>query len=260
MQIRSARPHTRPRWAVAFYRLLELPAGVVRGSRRLSGAVLGLPDSSRQLEAVAQHEGEGSVADRRGQLASSTSARPSRRSERRASRPPGSSPKTPPTPTGHGPAPVLVDPDGYWLVLRPEPSTPPATSARMGYAFGTSTRWETASSASCRQESGSRLSASTCSSIPAGIVARPALPHRAGRALPIHAGRARFALPGESRELGPGGLCRSSSTRRRRVRWTSVGDDDLVDARRGRRRTASRPRRRPRRSSRARLRANRLRG
>ena len=42
----------------------------------------------------------------------------------------------------------------------------------------------------------------------------------------VHAGRARFALPGESRELGPGGLCHVESTTPRQI--TSIGDEDLV--------------------------------
>jgi mannose-6-phosphate isomerase-like protein (cupin superfamily) len=42
----------------------------------------------------------------------------------------------------------------------------------------------------------------------------------------VHAGRARFEVGGETRELGPGGLCHVESTTRRKV--TNIGDDDLV--------------------------------
>ena len=42
----------------------------------------------------------------------------------------------------------------------------------------------------------------------------------------VHAGRARFKLPGESRELGPGGLCHVESTTPRQI--TSVGEEPLV--------------------------------
>jgi quercetin dioxygenase-like cupin family protein len=42
----------------------------------------------------------------------------------------------------------------------------------------------------------------------------------------VHSGRARFQLPGETRELGPGGLCHVESTTPRVI--TSVGDEDLV--------------------------------
>jgi mannose-6-phosphate isomerase-like protein (cupin superfamily) len=42
----------------------------------------------------------------------------------------------------------------------------------------------------------------------------------------VHAGRARFALPGESRELGPGELCHVEATTPRQV--TSIGVEPLV--------------------------------
>jgi mannose-6-phosphate isomerase-like protein (cupin superfamily) len=42
----------------------------------------------------------------------------------------------------------------------------------------------------------------------------------------VHSGSARFDVGGESRELGPGGLCHVRSPTPRRV--TNVGDDDLV--------------------------------
>ncbi len=42
----------------------------------------------------------------------------------------------------------------------------------------------------------------------------------------VHSGTARFDVGGESRELGPGGLCHVKSTTPRKV--TNVGDDDLV--------------------------------
>ena len=42
----------------------------------------------------------------------------------------------------------------------------------------------------------------------------------------MHAGRARFALPGESRELGPGGLCHVEAKTPRQI--VNVGNEDLV--------------------------------
>ncbi len=42
----------------------------------------------------------------------------------------------------------------------------------------------------------------------------------------IHSGTARFEVDGETRELGPGGLCHVESTTPRRV--TNAGEDDLV--------------------------------
>ena len=42
----------------------------------------------------------------------------------------------------------------------------------------------------------------------------------------IHSGTARFEVDGETRELGPGGLCHVESTTPRRV--ANAGEDDLV--------------------------------
>ena len=42
----------------------------------------------------------------------------------------------------------------------------------------------------------------------------------------VHRGTARFDVAGESRQLGPGGLCHVKSTTPRKV--TNVGDEDLV--------------------------------
>ncbi len=59
-----------------------------------------------------------------------------------------------------------------------------------------------------------------------GIVARPHYHEEQDELYFVHAGRARFALPGETRELGSGGLCHVESTTPRQV--SSVGDEDLV--------------------------------
>ncbi|MGN6432100.1 MAG: cupin domain-containing protein [Gaiellaceae bacterium] len=42
----------------------------------------------------------------------------------------------------------------------------------------------------------------------------------------VHRGTARFEVDGDSRELGPGGLCHVESTTPRKI--TNVGDEDLV--------------------------------
>ena len=42
----------------------------------------------------------------------------------------------------------------------------------------------------------------------------------------VHRGRARFEVDGETRELGPGGLCHVESTAPRK--FVNVGDEDLV--------------------------------
>jgi mannose-6-phosphate isomerase-like protein (cupin superfamily) len=62
--------------------------------------------------------------------------------------------------------------------------------------------------------------------IPSGVVARPHSHKEQDELYFVHAGRARIALPGESRELGPGGMCHVEATTPRQV--TSVGDGDLV--------------------------------
>jgi len=62
--------------------------------------------------------------------------------------------------------------------------------------------------------------------IPRGVTGRPHYHDEQDELYFVHAGRARFELPGETRELGPGGLCHVESTTPRVV--TSVGDEDLV--------------------------------
>ena len=62
--------------------------------------------------------------------------------------------------------------------------------------------------------------------LPPGQVGRPHYHEIQDELYFVHRGTARFDLPGESRELGPGGLLHVESTTPRRV--TNVGDDDLV--------------------------------
>ena len=59
-----------------------------------------------------------------------------------------------------------------------------------------------------------------------GVESRPHYHERQDELYFVHRGRARFRLPGEERELGPGGLCHVSATTPRQV--VSVGDEDLV--------------------------------
>ncbi len=59
-----------------------------------------------------------------------------------------------------------------------------------------------------------------------GIVGRPHFHHEQDELYFVHSGKARFDVPGESCELGPGGLCHVESTTPRQV--TSIGDEDLV--------------------------------
>ena len=59
-----------------------------------------------------------------------------------------------------------------------------------------------------------------------GVESRPHFHEEQDELYFVHRGRARFDLPGESRELGPGGLLHVDATTPRRV--TSVGEEDLV--------------------------------
>jgi mannose-6-phosphate isomerase-like protein (cupin superfamily) len=59
-----------------------------------------------------------------------------------------------------------------------------------------------------------------------GVVSRPHYHEEQDELYFVHRGRARFDFPGETHELGPGGLVHVESTTPRR--FTSVGDEDLV--------------------------------
>ena len=59
-----------------------------------------------------------------------------------------------------------------------------------------------------------------------GVEARPHFHEQQDELYFVHRGRARFRLPGETRELGPGGLCHVESTTPRQI--VSAGDEDLV--------------------------------
>ncbi len=59
-----------------------------------------------------------------------------------------------------------------------------------------------------------------------GVTSRPHYHERQDELYFVHRGLARFEVGGETRELGPGGVCHVTSTTRRRI--TSVGDEDLV--------------------------------
>jgi mannose-6-phosphate isomerase-like protein (cupin superfamily) len=62
--------------------------------------------------------------------------------------------------------------------------------------------------------------------LPPGVTARPHYHDEQDELYFVHRGRAEFRVPGETRELGPGGLCHVDSTTPRVV--SSVGDEDLV--------------------------------
>jgi mannose-6-phosphate isomerase-like protein (cupin superfamily) len=96
----------------------------------------------------------------------------------------------------------------------------------VGYAFGTIDGLGDGVFRKVRRELGVTAFGVNVLVIPAGVEARPHFHEEQDELYFIHAGRARFALPGESRELGPGGLCHVESTTPRQI--TSVGDEELV--------------------------------
>ena len=59
-----------------------------------------------------------------------------------------------------------------------------------------------------------------------GVESRPHFHEQQDELYFVHRGRARFRLPGETRELGPGGLCHVEAATPRQI--ISIGDEDLV--------------------------------
>ena len=97
---------------------------------------------------------------------------------------------------------------------------------RVGYAFGMIDELGDGVFRKVRRELGVTAFGVNVLVIPAGVEARPHFHDEQDELYFVHAGRAKFALPGESRELGPGGLCHVESTTPRQI--TSSGDEDLV--------------------------------
>ena len=62
--------------------------------------------------------------------------------------------------------------------------------------------------------------------LPPGVTSRPHYHDEQDELYFVHRGRAQFRVPGETRELGPGGLCHVESTTPRVI--TNVGDEELV--------------------------------
>ena len=59
-----------------------------------------------------------------------------------------------------------------------------------------------------------------------GVESRPHFHEQQDELYFVHSGRARFDLPGETRELGPGGLCHVESTTPRQI--SNAGDEPMV--------------------------------
>jgi mannose-6-phosphate isomerase-like protein (cupin superfamily) len=62
--------------------------------------------------------------------------------------------------------------------------------------------------------------------LPPGVEARPHYHDEQDELYFVHRGRAEFRLPGETRELGPGGLLHVESTTPRVLK--NIGEEDLV--------------------------------
>src|SRR5438046_9136191 len=96
----------------------------------------------------------------------------------------------------------------------------------MGYAFGTIDEMGDGVFRKVRQELGVKAFGVNVVVIPPGVEARPHYHQEQDELYFVHSGRARFALPGESRELGPGGLCHVESTTPRQ--GSNIGDGAVV--------------------------------
>src|SRR5919197_1602351 len=96
----------------------------------------------------------------------------------------------------------------------------------MSYAFGSIDEMGDGVFRKVRRELGLTAFGANVLVLPPGVEARPHYHEEQDELYFVHAGRARFKLPGQSRELGPGGLCHVESTTPRQV--VSVGDEDLV--------------------------------
>ena len=96
----------------------------------------------------------------------------------------------------------------------------------MGYAFGTIDELGDGVFRKVRRELGVSAFGVNVLVLEPGVVARPHFHEEQDELYFVHAGRARFALPGESRELGAGGLCHVEARTPRQI--VSVGDEDLV--------------------------------
>ena len=96
----------------------------------------------------------------------------------------------------------------------------------MGYAFGSIEEMGDGVFRKVRRELGVTAFGVNALVLAPGVVSRPHFHDEQDELYFVHAGRARIALPGESRELGPGGLCHVEAATPRQI--VSVGDEDLV--------------------------------
>jgi mannose-6-phosphate isomerase-like protein (cupin superfamily) len=96
----------------------------------------------------------------------------------------------------------------------------------VGYSFGSIDAMGDGTFRKVRRELGVTAFGVNVLVIQPGVVGRAHWHDEQDELYFVHSGRARFDLPGESRELGPGGLVHVESTTPRRV--TNIGDEELV--------------------------------
>jgi hypothetical protein len=121
MQVRVARPTRDLQRAAAFYGKLELPVlASFADHDGYSGVVLGLPDSSRQLELV-QRDGQAPAPTDEDQLVLYLGSAEQVALAAGRIRGAGFEPRAASNPYWERNGAVcFVDPDGYWLILSPD--------------------------------------------------------------------------------------------------------------------------------------------
>ena len=96
----------------------------------------------------------------------------------------------------------------------------------MGHSFGSIEEMGDGVFRKVRRELGVKAFGVNALVLAPGVVTRAHYHDEQDELYFVHRGRARFEVGGETRGLGPGGVCHVESTTPRRV--TSVGDEDLV--------------------------------
>jgi mannose-6-phosphate isomerase-like protein (cupin superfamily) len=96
----------------------------------------------------------------------------------------------------------------------------------MGYAFGSIEEMGGGVFRKVRRELGITAFGANVLVLATGVEARAHYHDEQDELYFVHRGRARFRLPGETRELGPGGLAHVEAKTPRQI--VSVGDEDLV--------------------------------
>jgi mannose-6-phosphate isomerase-like protein (cupin superfamily) len=96
----------------------------------------------------------------------------------------------------------------------------------VGYAFGSIDEMGDGVFRKVRRELGITAFGANVLVLAPGVEARPHYHDDQDELYFVHRGRARFRLPGETRELGPGGMAHVESKTPRQI--VSVGDEELV--------------------------------